>query len=174
MLATAHCLHPGSDLHFSSVLGSPGILAPRHGTADGLGGMELSQVAMPGSPNPLGLDERGGEEGRDTFLWATGETGCRRGEAAASQWRKELPGQISQTSVRLQSNLSDGTSQREKTTGGGKTQTLPFCTHLHVVVAVTKGKRNCFFGKPHGLYPSAAMCFWAGTPSEGMGLWGGH
>lgn len=112
MLATAHRLRPGSDLNFSSVLGSPGILTPHRGAVDGLGGMELSQVAMPGSPNPLGLDERGGEEGQDPFPWATGETSCRRGEAAASQWRKELPGQISQTSVRLQSNLSDGISQR--------------------------------------------------------------
>lgn len=69
--------------------------------------------------------------------------GCRRGEDAVSPWRKELPGQISQTPVRLQSNLSEGISQKEKIDGRGKTQVLPFCTHLHIVIGVTKGKSNC-------------------------------
>jgi len=64
-----------------------------------------------------------------------------------SQWRKQLPGQISQTPVRLQSDLSDGISQQEKTTERGKTQTVPFGAHLRVVIAGTKGKTSWFFWK---------------------------
>lgn len=125
-MVTAHCLHLGSDLNFSFVLGNACILSPRQGAADGLGGMELLQVAVLGSQT-LGPDESGGEEGRDLFPLATGGSGCRRGEDAVSQWRNKLPGQISQTPVRLQSNLSDGISQREKTAGGGKThRCFPF------------------------------------------------
>lgn len=53
---------------------------------------------------------------------------------------------------------------------------IPLCAHLYVVVVVAKGKSNGFSKKknPHGLYPSAAMCSWGDTLSQGTGLQGGH
>lgn len=60
-MVTAHCLHLASDLNFSLMLGNARILAPHQGAAgDGLGGMELSQVAALGCQVPLDLVREGG------------------------------------------------------------------------------------------------------------------
>lgn len=67
-------------------------------------------MVMLGSPNPSDLMREGDEEGQEPFPWALGRSSYRRGEDAVSQWRKELPGKISQTPVKLQSNLSNSIS----------------------------------------------------------------
>ena len=68
VLVTAHRLRLGSDLNFSLVLGSLCILTPCHGAADGLGGMELSQVALLGSQTPLDLMREGVRKDGTHFL----------------------------------------------------------------------------------------------------------
>lgn len=145
-MVTAHRLHLASDLNFSLMLGNARILAPHQGAAgDGQGGMELSQMAALGCQIPLDLVREGGEEGQDLFPWATRGSGCRRGENAVSRRRKELPGQISQTPVRLQQ--------------------IPVTGFLKDKRLLGEGRHRCFAFAPNSTQPlqrpkESAIVFW--------------